>query len=274
MIRVDHLSLTLDRTPVLNDVSFSASRGEYISLIGPNGAGKTTLLRCLLGMHRGHEGTIRLSGKPLPEYSYRELARIVSYVPQTHDIEFPLSVYEFVMMGRYPYLKPLTPPAREDIEAVEHALRITGCAAFRDRTLRTLSGGERQSVYIAAALAQAAPLILLDEPAAFLDYHHQAGIMRLLKKINAEHGATILAVNHDLNSAVRWSDRIIALKGGAAAYDGPPAGLLAPEKLAALFDIPFRLIPDGEHPLVTVDTAPPPDLKPLRKPDGKFASAS
>lgn len=255
MITVENLSLTLGKTPILSGVSFSVADGEYISLIGPNGAGKTTLLRCLLGMYRDCTGEITLQERSTREYTYRQLALAVSYVPQTHDIEFPLSVYDFVMMGRYPHLKPLTPPAPEDTEAVERALETTGTAAFRDRTLRTLSGGERQKVYIAAALAQAAPLILLDEPAAFLDYHHQADIMRLLKKINTEHRATILAVNHDLNSAARWSDRLIAIKKGSVAFDGPPAGLFAPEKLETLFETRFRFIEEPEQnlPLVVPD---------------------
>ena len=255
MITVEKLSLTLGKTPILRDVSFSVNAGEYISLIGPNGAGKTTLLRCLLGMYREHSGNISLNEKSLTGYAYRDLALAISYVLQTHDVEFPLSVYDFVMMGRYPHLKPLTPPSLKDIEAVEHAIETTGTGEFRDRTLRTLSGGERQKVYIAAALAQAASLILLDEPAAFLDYHHQADIMRLLKKINTEHGATVFAVNHDLNSAARWSDRLIAIKNGSVAFDGPPADLFAPEKLETLFETRFRFIEEPEHnlPLVVPD---------------------
>jgi len=255
MITIKNLSLAFDKTSILNDVSFSVEDGEYISLIGPNGAGKTSLLRCLLGMYRDYRGEIILKGRTASDYAFRERALIVSYVPQTHDIEFPLPVYDFVMMGRYPHLKPLAPPAPEDIEAVEQALETTATAAFRDRTLRTLSGGERQKVYIAAALAQGAPLILLDEPAAFLDYHHQADIMRLLKKINTGRDATVLAVNHDLNSAARWSDRLIAIKNGAVAFDGPPAALFTPEKLEALFETRFRFIDEPGQclPLVVPD---------------------
>ncbi len=237
-IQTNNLSLTLNETMILCDVSFSVAKGEYVSIIGPNGAGKTSLLRCLLGMYP-HQGTAQIDGRESTAYESRELAKTLSYVPQTHDIEFPLSVYDFVMMGRYPYLKPLSAESRQDIEAVEKALEVTDTGAFRTRTLRTLSGGERQKVYIAAALAQETPIILLDEPGTFLDYRHQTDVMKLLKKINVECNTTILSVNHDLNSAAHWSDRLIGLKEGQVFCEGTPDEILQPEKLAALFDTPF-----------------------------------
>ena len=246
-IQIENLVLALNGTPILCDISFSVEKGEYVSIIGPNGAGKTSLLRCLLGMYP-HSGTARIDGKESTAYESRELAKMISYVPQTHDIEFPLTVYDFVMMGRYPYLKPLSGESREDIEAVEQALEVTETGAFRKRTLRTLSGGERQKVYIAAALAQETPIILLDEPGTFLDYRHQTDVMKLLKRINIECNTTILAVNHDLNSAAHWSDRLIGLKDGQVFCSGTPNEILQPEQLASLFDTPFlrkeTLVPD------------------------------
>lgn len=274
LIQIEDLSLSLSGVEILKAVSLDIAEGEYVSIIGPNGAGKTTLLRCLLGMHREYLGEILLKGCAARSYTHRELAQTVSYVPQTHDIGFPLTVYDFVMQGRYPHLKPLNPPSPEDLETVENALEITATSIFRNRTLRTLSGGERQKVYIAAALAQGSPLILLDEPAAFLDYHHQADIMRLLKQINRDHHTTILTVNHDINSAARWSDRLVALKDGTIAFEGPPADLLHPEKLQLLFDIPFRLIPDGKLPLVIVDAAPSSLQTDQEKRDGGIVSTS
>jgi iron complex transport system ATP-binding protein len=237
-IQIESLSLELDGTSILRGVSFSVAKGEYVSIIGPNGAGKTTLLRCLLGMYAYH-GSAQIHGIECRHCDNRELARQVGYVPQTHDIEFPLSVYDFVMMGRYPYLSPLSPAQKRDEEAVERALDITGTVPFKNRTLRTLSGGERQKVYIAAALAQETPIMLLDEPATFLDWRHQSEVMKLLKKINVECGATILAVNHDLNSAAHWSDRIIALKNGRTLSTGTPQELIQPAPLEELFETAF-----------------------------------
>lgn len=238
-IQIENLALELNGTPVLRSVSFSVEQGEYVSIIGPNGAGKTTLLRCLLSMYP-YLGSARINGTECSAAGNRRtLARQVSYVPQTHDIEFPLTVYDFVMMGRYPYLSPLSPAQKRDEEAVERAMEITGTAQFKTRTLRTLSGGERQKVYIAAAMAQETPIILLDEPATFLDWKHQSEIMRLLKKINVECGVTILAVNHDLNSAAHWSDRIIAMKNGCTFSSGTPQELIQPEPLERLFETAF-----------------------------------
>jgi iron complex transport system ATP-binding protein len=237
-IQIENLALALNGAPILSGVSFSVATGEYVSIIGPNGAGKTTLLRCLLGMY-AYNGSAKINGVECSACDRRALARQVSYVPQTHDIAFPLTVYDFVMMGRYPYLSALSPAQKSDEDAVEQALQITGTAQFRQRTLCTLSGGERQKVYIAAALAQETPIMLLDEPATFLDWRHQSEVMTLLKKINRECGATILAVNHDLNSAAHWSNRIIALKDGRMLSAGTPDELIQPEPLEQLFETAF-----------------------------------
>lgn len=237
-IQTENLHVSLSGKEILRGVSLDIAQGEYVSIIGPNGAGKTTLIRCMLGMYP-YQGSVQIAGTECSEANPRELARQISYVPQTHDIEFPLPVFDFVMMGRYPYLSQLSPAQKKDIQAVENALAITGIAAFRDRLLRTLSGGERQKVYIAAALAQETPVMLLDEPATFLDWKHQAEVMQLLKKINQECGATIVTVNHDLNSAAHGSDRIIALKNGAVLLDGSPADLIQPEPLEQLFETTF-----------------------------------
>lgn len=237
-IQTENLRLRIGDEQILNDVSLSIERSEYVSIIGPNGAGKTSLLRCLLGMYT-YEGSVQIAGIDCATGDSRELARQVSYVPQTHDMEFPLSVYDFVMMGRYPYFSPLAPAQPRDCAAVEKAMEITDILPLKERRLRTLSGGERQKVYIAAALAQGTPVMLLDEPATFLDWKHQAEIMALLKKINVECGATIVAVNHDLNSAAHWSDRIIAMKNGSVFSSGPPETLMQPEPLEQLFETPF-----------------------------------
>ncbi len=237
-IQIENLELALNGAPILRGVSFNIGQGEYVSIIGPNGAGKTTLLRCLLGVYP-YKGSAQIGGIECYQYDSRALARQISYVPQTHDLEFPLSVYDFVMMGRYPYLSALSPAQKQDNEAVERAMEMTGTAQFKNRTLRTMSGGERQKVYIAAALAQETPIMLLDEPATFLDWRHQSEVMSLLKKINTECGTTILAVNHDLNSAAHWSDRIVALKDGRTFSAGSPQKLIQPAPLEALFETAF-----------------------------------
>lgn len=237
-IHVENLSLSISGNEILKSISLEIATGEYVSIIGPNGAGKTTLMRCLLGQYV-YGGSIQINGVECTATDRRALARQISYVPQTHDLEFPLTAYDFVMMGRYPYLSPLSPAQKKDIDAVESALDVTGTQPFRKRFLRSLSGGERQKVYIAAALAQETPILLLDEPATFLDWKHQAEVMQLLKKINRECGATLITVNHDLNSAAQWSDRIIAIKDGRILFQGEPQQLIQPDPLQQLFETTF-----------------------------------
>ncbi len=237
-IQTKNLCVQLNGLPILRDVSFDIARGSYGSIIGPNGAGKTTLLRCLLGMYP-YDGSAQIAEIECATAESRMLAQQVSYVPQTHNIEFPLSVFDFILMGRYPYLSALLSAQSKDIDAVENAMELTGTLFLRKRTLCTLSGGERQMVYIAAALAQETPVILLDEPAAFLDWNHQTRVMQLLKKINTERDITILAVHHDLNCAAHWSDQVIALKNGKILFHGSSHKLIQPKPLEQLFETTF-----------------------------------
>jgi iron complex transport system ATP-binding protein len=220
IIEITRFSFSISSKAILKDISLTVNEGEYISIIGPNGAGKTTLLKCLDNIHKGGDGDIRIAEKPLDKYSQKELARQVSYVPQADGRIPPFTVYDFVMMGRYPYLSPFSYPGDEDKDAVCDALAVTGTSEFAERFLRTLSGGERQKVSIAAAFAQGAKVLLLDEPTTFLDPKHEADVYRLLARVNRERGVTVVSVTHDINSAVLTSRRILALKNGSVAFCG------------------------------------------------------
>jgi len=230
---------------ILDGVTLALRQGEVLALVGPNGAGKTTLLRNILRIARGGEGDIRVLGRALEGYRQRDLARAVGYVPQAGGAQPPFTVREYVMLGRYPYLSPLTPVRREDRDAVQRALETTGTAAFAERRLSTLSGGERQKVLIAAALAQGASILLLDEPTTFLDPRHQAEILDILRQINAGQGASILVVTHDINAAATTAHRVVALREGRVAFTGTPAELMEGDTLHALFDHRFTL---ATHP--------------------------
>ncbi len=243
-IEVRGFSFALDGKPILRDVSFSVAEREYLSIVGPNGAGKTTLLKCLDRIYTGGVGEIAVFGRPLAGYRQKELARRLSYVPQADGRIFPFTVEQFVLMGRYPYLSPFTSVRREDRDAVEEALRMTGTAQFRDRLLDTLSGGERQQVFIAAALAQGADVLLLDEPTTFLDYRHQGEIRDLLARVHAA-GTTIVAVTHDVNRAALDSGRIVALCEGAVVFCGPPDALMHGDVLRRIYGAEVLLV---DHP--------------------------
>ena len=254
VIEAKKISFNISGKDILREVSFSVGRGDFVSIIGPNGAGKSTLVKCLLRILIGGGGAILIKGKPLESYNQRELAKIISYVPQTGELIPPFTVYEFVLMGRYPYLSPLSSPKKDDHEAVLEALMLTGTDEFAGRELSTLSGGERQKVFIAAALAQGSEIMLLDEPTTFLDPKHQYDILKILRKVN-EHGVTIIAVTHDINHAVLFSRRILGIKEGNMVFDGPPEGIMKKEILYKLYERPFTFTvhPKTGMPLILPD---------------------
>jgi len=213
--------------------------------VGPNGAGKTTLLKCIDRIQSGGHGRIEVCGRPLAEYSQKELARLISYVPQADVRTSPCTVEQFAPMGRYPYLSPFSTVGSEDRRAVRQVMEMTGTDEFAHRVLDTLSGGERQKVYIAAALAQGAGVLLLDEPTTFLDYRHQAEVRRLLTRVNRESGVTIVAVTHDVNHAALESDRILAMRDGAAVFCGTPGAIMRAERPEEIYRTSFLLT---DHP--------------------------
>jgi len=236
------LNLRLGHVPVLRGVSFHLERGARMAVIGPNGAGKTSLIKCLARVLEPPRGAVVLDGRALERYSRRRLARWVGYVPQSSEAGLPFSVQEFVAMARYPHLRALGRFAPEDHEAVQTALGRTGAADLRDRILGTLSGGERQKVYIAAALAQEPAYLLLDEPTTFLDYKHQRDVLDLIDALHREQGMTVLTVTHDLNQGALTADRVLALRGGERVFCGPPEDLIAGGVLEDLYETAFDVV--------------------------------
>jgi len=252
LIKVEHYSFLINRVPVLPDVWPRVHDGEYLSILGPNGAGKTTLLKCLMRIYTGGEGEISLAGKTLDSYHQKELARLMSYVPQSNGRSLDFTVYEFVMMGRYPYFSPFSSFSKEDKRAVTEALAATGTEQLRDRYINTLSGGESQNVFIAAALAQGSRILLLDEPTTFLDHRHQSDIHTILKRINREFGITIVSVTHNINNAIMLSNRVVILKEGAVAFSGSPMQVMNNEVLERVYDTPFLFVnhPETGQPVI------------------------
>ncbi|MBN1355229.1 ABC transporter ATP-binding protein [bacterium] len=244
-VSVKSLSLRIQDTVILDDISFEVPAGGTLSIIGPNGAGKTSLLRCIGRMTEPTSGEIRIQGDHCRNLRRRELARRVGYVPQAGDRTLPYSVREFVLMARYPYFHAFAGPSRNDLEAVDNALDITGTDGFADRKVATLSGGERQKVLIAAALAQQTPVLLLDEPTSFLDYRHEVDILDLIDRLNRESGRTVITVTHDLNSGVFNAGLILGLAGGRQIFLGAARDLEDPDVLESIYGIPFEFL---KHP--------------------------
>jgi len=246
IIEIENLSLNIGEKRILDSVSLQIFKGDYLSIIGPNGAGKTSLLKCIMRIAPGIQGTIRVQGIPISKLNQKKLARMISYVPQANGRIFPFTVEEFVMLGRYPYVNLMTSFTAHDRAAVQQALEITGLTAYASRLMTTLSGGERQIAFIAAALAQEAPIMLLDEPTTFLDPKHEAEINSILTRLNRDLGMTIVTVTHDINMAVLQGQRVVILKQGKIVYVGEASRIMTNEVLAPAFDKPFMFIP---HPL-------------------------
>ncbi|MHB9027488.1 MAG: ABC transporter ATP-binding protein [Candidatus Latescibacterota bacterium] len=246
MIHIRNFSYAVNGVRILEDVSLEVAAGEFLSIIGPNGAGKTTLIKCLVRINPGGKEEISIGNRPLSSYGSKALARLVGYVPQGDNRELPFTVEEFVFMGRYPYQGPFTAVSAEDRRAVREALELTGSSRFAKRSLDTLSGGERQGVFIAAALAQDARILLLDEPTAFLDPKHVADIHAILRRVNREKGITVVMVTHDINGAAMLSDRIAVLKQGRVATVGRPEDIMTNIVLEHIYDKPFLFV---THPV-------------------------
>ena len=220
MLEIKHLSFSFGGRQILRDITASYGVAQIHGLVGPNGSGKTTLLKNICRIYRPQEGEVKILGRDCKTMARRGLSSLVSLVPQNPKVNFPISVYDLVLMGRYPHLKRFQTLNNHDLEVVERALQETNTTHLRERSVTELSGGEAQLVLIARALATEASLILLDEPTASLDIGNSLAVMELLLELKKQ-GKTILTSVHDLNQARRFCDTITILEDGVIYYYGP-----------------------------------------------------
>jgi iron complex transport system ATP-binding protein len=240
-IRVVDLVAGYAARPVLRRVSLEVARGELVAIVGPNGAGKSTLLRAIGGALRPHSGTVELFGRTLDSYDRRGLARILATVGQENAVAFQYSVLEIVLMGRAPHLGPFHLESAADVAIARAALERFDLTALAGRPIDELSGGERKRVFLARALAQQPRVILLDEPTAFLDLRHAAGIFDCFRELRDELGLAVVATLHDLNSAALHADRILMLKDGATAGYGGPEEVLTVSRLREVYEVDVQV---------------------------------
>lgn len=245
LLRVVNLSFSVGGKVILAGVSFAMRQGEIRAVIGPNGAGKSTLARCLTAVIGGASGRVEFFGRELGTIPRRELARLACYLPQSHPSMPAYTVRDYVLMGRYAHIGFWAGPGSEDRERAEDAMRMTGVLSLAERTLPTLSGGERQLVAIAAGLAQEARLLILDEPATFLDPGHQDLLLRLIRRLNEERGVSVLIVTHDVNMALRFTHWTLALRGGGVVFDCPSPELSDPGRLREIYGVDFAFVEKG-----------------------------
>lgn len=223
MIDLEHLSVRIGRTAIIDDVTMSIPRGTWCTFVGPNGAGKTTLVKALAGLREPSQGYVRIDGRDVAILGERDRARLVSYVAQHPNVPTGLSVGEYVAMGRVAHHGTLSAATAQDREIVDQVIKRVGLDAFLHRDGASLSGGERQRMVLARALAQSTPVMILDEPITGLDVHHQMEILDLLRSEVEEFGLTVVATLHDLTLAGYFADRLVLLDHGHIRRDGPCA---------------------------------------------------
>lgn len=247
LIDIKNVSLHYGAQPVVQNVSVTVEQGEFFVIIGPNGAGKTSLLKALSGLHPVSEGEIRIRQRPLSDFSRKERARALALVPQQINADFPFTVAETVLMGRYPHLGLLSVERKQDLVLAEQAMGFTEVSHLASRRLAQLSGGERQRVIIARAICQQSKILLLDEPTASLDPAHQLRIMDLMERLRQQEELTIVMVSHDLNLASTYADRLLLLKDGEVEKIGTPRQVLTQEQLSKSYGCTLLV---DENPLL------------------------
>jgi len=245
-LKVKGVHFSYDSINALNDVSIEVGDGEVVSMVGPNGSGKTTLLKCINKILKPKKGTILLDGRNLSDIGLKEMARLSGYVPQSANYIFPSTVFDAVLLGRRPYIDWNVSP--RDKEVVSQMLAVTGLKGMVLRYFNELSGGERQKVLIARALAQEPEVLLLDEPTSNLDLRHQLEILDLITAMVREKGISAIMAVHDLNLAAKFSKKVILLKLGEIYTAGEPGTVLTRENIRSVYGVDTLVNNDSGRP--------------------------
>lgn len=252
ILRVKDLSFSVGAATLVEGVSFDLHAGELVGLVGPNGAGKTTLIRLLAGLLKSGRGEVELDGRPLQTIDRRAVAATMATVPQLVELSIDLTALEYALFGRYPRLGRFEVEGRHDVEVARRSLATATVGPLEERELSTLSGGERQCVYLARGLAQEPRVLLVDEPTANLDLGHQLRVMQLLSRLAHDHGLAVLAALHDLALLGRYADRLLLVQHGRLIADGAPRDVLTPGNLDRAFDVRAEVRWDGADPVLVV----------------------
>lgn len=235
-IEVKNLYFSYGKTKVIEDVSFEAREGELLVILGPNGVGKSTLFQCILGLHSGYQGTITVNGDDVRSLGIRELARRIAYIPQTHSPVFNYTVFDIILMGTASQISEVSIPGKEQIKLAEDAITKLGIGHLKHRAYTRISGGERQLVMIARALAQKAKILVMDEPTSNLDYGNQIRILSQIKNL-AKQGYTIIQSSHNPDQSFMFSDKVLALLDGRVLAYGHPEKVISGDIINKLYNI-------------------------------------
>lgn len=242
-LHAEHLSLAYGQACIVEDLSLRIPAGQVTAIIGPNGCGKSTLLAGLSRLHKPAAGAVLLNGKVIGSLPSREVARQLALLPQDASAPDGLTVSELIRFGRQPHQSLLRQWSSEDQLIVDEALRVADLQALAGRPLESMSGGQRQRAWIAMAVAQQTPLLLLDEPTSALDLGHQIEVFELIRDLAAA-GKTVVMVVHELSSACRYADYLVAMKNGRIVAEGAPIKIVTPELVEDLYDVRCTLMQD------------------------------
>jgi iron complex transport system ATP-binding protein len=244
IIETKSLAFSYNKKPVLDGIDIGIRKGEIIGILGPNGCGKTTFLKHLNKNLTPEDGCVMLEDVDISGILKKELAKSIAVVPQGNEIRFAFTVRDIVSMGRMPFQDAFQGNSSDDIDLVDDAMRCTGIFDFADRYVNTMSGGERQRVIIARAIAQTPKIILMDEPTLHLDINMQFDILDLMKKLSKERGMTVVIVSHDLPMVARYCDRIVLLRNHKVYAIGTPEEVLTSENMCTIFNVDASLETD------------------------------
>ena len=252
MLKAESLAFSYGQRPVLQGINLEVNEGEVTGLVGPNGVGKTTFLKIISGTLKPREGFAKIRGTSISSLQPRDRATVVAMVSQNSTTPPGFTALETVLMGRNPHLRLLQWEGPDDIEICRRVMELTNTWDFAHRLVSSLSGGERQRVFIARALAQEAPLLLLDEPTANLDLAHQTEIMEMMCSLQMKRGGAILAAIHDLTLAAQYCQRIVMISNGGIFAQGTPKQVLTPENVSTVYGAPVYVVPhpQGGTPVV------------------------
>jgi len=242
VVRVDGLSFSYGLEFRLKDISLSVDRGEVLVLLGPNGCGKTTLLKCINALLRPERGSVHIDGRDAFRMERNELARLVGYVPQVHSPPFPYTVMDIVLMGRVSCLGIFQQPSGRDYAKSEEALALVGMDRLRDRPYTQISGGERQLVLVARAIAQEPKVLLLDEPTAHLDFKNQLMILRMVRRVAKDKGLGVVMSLHDPNHALLFSDSVALMGHGVVTALGRPEEVVTAANIKNVYGMEIEVV--------------------------------
>ena len=248
MLSIKGLFFTYKNTNILEDVEIELNKGEILSVVGPNGAGKTTLLKCIAGIVKPEKGMVLLDGKDASRMKRLALARCIAYVPQSSPSKFPITVFDAVLMGRRPYIS--WRPSKKDLEMVADILISMGLEDVALRDFDQLSGGQKQKVLLARAVAQDTEYLLLDEPTANLDVKHQIEVMEMISSMVKRNSVAAILAMHDLNLATRFSDRMVMLNAGKVFCDGDPQQVITAENIRSVYGVEATISLSNGHPYI------------------------